>query len=105
MTENDTLDVGFTLKNSGSMEGMETAQIYVQDVESSVPRPLKELKGFRKVLLKNGESTMVHVELNKEAFAFWNPKTKDWYVEKGKFVIHVGSASNDIRLSKEIVIN
>jgi beta-glucosidase len=105
MTENDTLDVGFTLKNSGSMEGMETAQIYVQDVESSVPRPLKELKGFRKVLLKNGESTVVHVELNKEAFAFWNPKTKDWYVEKGKFVIHVGSASNDIRLSKEIVIN
>jgi beta-glucosidase len=84
---------------------METAQIYIEDVESSVPRPIKELKAFKKVELHNGESVMIQVELNKHAFAFWNPKTKDWYVEKGKFVIHVGAASNDIRLSKEIAIH
>jgi beta-glucosidase len=105
MTDNDTLMVSFAIKNTGSRNGMETAQIYIEDVESSVPRPIKELKAFKKVELHNGESVMIQVELNKHAFAFWNPKTKDWYVEKGKFVIHVGAASNDIRLSKEIAIH
>ena len=105
MTENDSVMISFTVKNSGSMKGMETVQIYVEDVESSVPRPIKELKAFKKVELQNGESVLIQVELNKHAFAFWNPKTKDWYVEKGKFVIHIGAASSDIRLSKEIVIH
>ncbi len=105
MKEDDTLKISFSLKNSGSMKGMEITQVYIEDVESSVPRPIKELKAFKKVELNSGESVMVQVELNKQAFAFWNPKTKDWYVEKGKFIIHVGAASNDIRLSREIVIN
>ena len=105
MTENDTLMVSFTLKNSGSNKGMETAQIYVEDVDCSVPRPVKELKAFKKVELNSGEIVKIQIDLNKQAFAFWNPKTKDWYVEKGKFVIHIGAASNDIRLSKEIVIH
>ena len=105
MTEKDTLMVSFTIKNSGSRKGMETAQIYVEDVKSSVPRPIKELKAFKKVELDNGETVEIHIELNKQAFAFWNPNTNNWYVEKGTFVIHVGAASNDIRLSKEIVIN
>jgi beta-glucosidase len=101
----DTLTVSFTLKNSGSRKGMEIAQVYVEDVESSVPRPVKELKAFKKVELNDGETVGVQVKLAKQAFAFWNPNTKDWYVEKGKFVIHIGAATNDIRLSKEIVIN
>jgi beta-glucosidase len=63
------------------------------------------LKAFKKVELNNGEAVLIQIKLNKQAFAFWNPNTKDWYVEKGKFVIHVGAASNDIRLTKEIVIN
>ena len=83
---------------------MEIAQVYVEDVESSVPRPIKELKAFKKVELHNGETVMIQVELNKQAFAFWNPKTNNWCVEKGKFRIHIGAATNDIRLSKEIVI-
>ena len=105
MTENDTLTVSFTVKNSGSTKGMEIAQVYVEDVESSVPRPIKELKAFKKVELRSGETAKIQVELDKHSFAFWNPKTKDWYVEKGKFVIHIGSASNDIRLRNEIVIH
>ena len=105
MNENDTLDVSFVVKNSGSMKGLEIAQVYVEDVESSVPRPIKELKAFKKIELKSGENITVQVKLDKQAFAFWNPKTKDWYVEKGKFILHVGTAANDIRLSKEIEIN
>jgi beta-glucosidase len=105
ISEKDTLTVSFTVKNSGSRKGMEIAQVYVEDVESSVPRPIKELKAFKKVELNIGETVGVQVKLAKQAFAFWNPKTNDWYVEKGKFVIHIGAATNDIRLSKEIVIN
>jgi beta-glucosidase len=105
ISEKDTLTVSFTVKNSGSRKGMEIAQVYVEDVESSVPRPIKELKGFKKVELNIGETVGVQVKLAKQAFAFWNPNTNDWYVEKGKFVIHIGAATNDIRLSKEIVIN
>jgi beta-glucosidase len=104
INENDTLQVSLTVKNTGSKKGMEIVQVYVEDVESSVPRPIKELKAFKKVELNSGETVVIQLELNKQAFAFWNPKTQDWYVEKGKFIIHVGAASNDIRLSKEIII-
>ena len=100
--ENDDLVVSFTIKNTGEMEGKETAQLYVQDVESSVIRPVKELKGFKKIDLKSGEEKTVEIHLAKKAFSFWNPDTKDWTAEKGKFIIHVGTSSGEIKLQKEI---
>jgi beta-glucosidase len=100
--QTDEIIVTFTVKNTGRRQGLETAQLYVQDIESSVPRPLKELKGFKKVSLKPGESKNVSLKLHKADFSFWNPETKGWFAEKGKFVIHVGSSSSDIRLQKEI---
>ena len=100
--ENDVVTVSFTLKNTGDFKGMETAQLYVSDVEASVERPLKELKGFKKVELNPGESKTVEIKLDKKDFSFWNPETKDWYAEKGKFVVRVGSSSADIKLYKEI---
>ena len=100
--ENDVVTVTFTLKNTGEVKGMETAQLYISDVEASVARPLKELKGFDKVELNPGESKTVEIKLDKKDFSFWNPATKDWYAEKGKFVVRVGSSSADIKLSKEI---
>jgi beta-glucosidase len=100
--DSDVLTVRFTLKNTGKRQGLETAQLYVQDVESSVPRPVKELKGLQKVELKPGQSKTVAITLSKDDFSFWNPGTKDWFAEKGKFVIHVGSSSADIRLTKEV---
>lgn len=100
--EDQTVSVSFTIKNTGEVEGSETAQLYVKDVESSLPRPGKELKGFKKVNLKPGESTTVEIKLGKKDFSFWNPATKDWFAEKGKFVIYVGSSSKDIKLKKGI---
>ena len=81
---------------------MRNSRIVCQDVESSLPRPVKELKGFKKVNLKPGESKTVEIKLNKKVFSFWNPSTKDWFAEKGKFIIHVGSSSQDIKLEREI---
>ncbi len=100
--ENDTVTVSFNVRNVGKMKGAEIAQLYIQDVESSVPRPIKELKGFRKVDVNPGESKTVVIKLTKQDFSFWNPKTKGWYAEKGSFIIHVGSSSQDIKLKKEV---
>lgn len=88
--------VRFTLKNTGARAGAEVAQIYVSDGQSSIPRPLQELKGFQKVLLQPGESREVTVDLDRVAFQFWNPETKRWTVEPGDFEIRVGASSSDI---------
>lgn len=99
---NDTLTVSFTIKNAGSVEGKEIAQLYIHDVKSSVPRPVKELKGFKKIDLKPGESKTVEIKLDKKDFSFWNPSTKGWFAEKGKFILNVGSSSRNIKLQKEV---
>ncbi len=101
-TEDDTVTVTFTVRNSGKLTGMETTQLYIQDLESSVPRPVKELKGFKKVSLAPGQSEVVTIKLDRRDFAFWNPQTKEWFAEEGKFVIHIGSSSAAIRLKQEI---
>jgi len=101
-SESEIVNVSFTIRNSGNISGRETTQLYIQDVESSVPRPLKELKGFKKIELNPGESKTVELKLSKKDFSFWNPEITNWFAEKGKFIIHIGSSSKDISLNKEI---
>ena len=96
--EDETLTVGFTVKNTGKRDGAEVAQVYVHDVESSVLRPEKELKGFDKVFLKAGESKRVTVVLDRSAFAFYDIVSKDFKVEDGTFEILVGPSSADLPL-------
>jgi beta-glucosidase len=100
--EQGTVKVSLTVRNVGTRRGLETVQLYIQDVECSVPRPLKELKGFAKVDLEPGQSRNVVMELTKKDFSFWNPETKDWFFEKGTFVIQVGSSSKEIKVQKQI---
>lgn len=100
----DVVTVSFVVENIGTLRGMETAQLYIQDVECSFPRPMKELKGFRKIELEPGQAAVITLELSIRDFSFWNPGTKKWSAESGVFVIHVGSSSRDIELSKEIVL-
>jgi len=94
--------VSFVLRNLGRQKGSEIAQLYVQDFECSVPRPVKELKKFEKVGLDAGQSKTVLLILDKNDFSFWNPETKGWFAERGRFMIYIGSSSRDIRLKKEI---
>ena len=103
--ENDTVTVSFKVKNTGAAAGAEVAQIYVADKESTVFRPVKELKGFRKVFLEPGEEKEISVELGKRAFAFYNVAVNDWTVESGDFDIIVGASSADIRLTATVKIN
>ena len=95
--DDDHMVVSLTVTNSGSRDGKEVVQVYVHDAKSSVPRPPQELKGFKKVHLKAGESKKVSVVLNPRAFSFWDPETKRWMLEPGQFEIRVYASSRDIR--------
>jgi beta-glucosidase len=82
--------------NPSEWDGKEVVQVYVQDVLASIVVPNIELKGFKKVSVKAGETVDVSVELDVSKWGLWN-RTMDYVVEKGEFVVHVGSSSKDFR--------
>ena len=100
--DTDTVTVSFKVKNTGNVDGAEVAQLYVSDIESTIYRPVKELKGFKKVFLKAGEEKEVEITLDKRAFAYYNVNIGDWHVESGEFKILVGASSRDIKLETSI---
>ncbi len=102
MKDTDTLTLTFKVKNVGKVDGAEVAQVYVRDQESTIYRPEKELRGYKKVFLKAGEEKEVSIELTKRAFAYYNILLHDWHVESGKFDILVGASSRDIRLEATV---
>lgn len=93
----EPVTVQLNVANTGKRAGAEVVQVYVEDVESSVLRPLKELKQFRKVKLEPGASEMVELVLSPEAFAFYDDKVGEWKTEPGEFRLHIGTSSADIR--------
>lgn len=100
--DTDTVTVSFKVKNTGDVDGAEVAQLYVNDVESTIYRPVKELKGFKKVFLKAGEEKEIEIVLDKRAFAYYNVNLGDWHVESGEFKILVGASSRDIKLETTV---
>jgi len=95
-------DVHLSIKNTGNVKASEICQLYVHDVQSTVDRPLQELKGFVKVDLQPGEEQSVSIHLNKDAFSFFHPEQKEWVAEQGEFEIRVGPNSRDLPLKKVI---
>jgi beta-glucosidase len=91
--------VKFDVANSGGRAGAEVAEIYVQPVNPGIFRPLKELKGFKKVFLQPGEKQTVSVTLEPNAFAHYDVDKKGWVADKGGYKILVGASSRDIRLN------
>ena len=104
ITDEDTLTVTLKVKNTGAVAGKEIVQLYVRDLESTVFRPEKELKGFAKVSLKPGEDMSVRFTLDRRAFAYYNTGLGDWHVETGAFEILVGASSRDIRLTASVQV-
>ena len=90
--------VEFEITNTGSCAGAEVAQLYVHQERPSLPRPPKELKGFRKVMLSPGEKKTVSIALDRRAFAFYDPARPGWVAEAGDFALQIGGSSRDIRL-------
>lgn len=96
--------VTVTVKNTGKRAGSEVVQVYVRDIESSLYRPAKELRGFRKVHLAAGKSAKVEIDLDKRAFAVWDIGARAWVVERGDFEILVGSSSTAIHATATVTI-
>ena len=92
------VEVSVRVRNAGTRAGAEVVQLYLHDVKSSVDRPPKELKGFRRVVLQPGQAQTVMFTLADDAMSFYNTAKKDWVAEPGAFEVLVGASSRDIRL-------
>lgn len=99
-----TLEVSFTVTNTGSMRGGEVPQLYVADHHSRLPRPVKELKHFTKVYLDPGESTEIVFTLLARDFSYYDPAFSSWVVDSGTFELIIGSSSQDVRLSVNVSV-
>ncbi|WP_415327781.1 beta-glucosidase BglX [Chryseobacterium sp. MMS23-Vi53] len=96
---NQTIQASVTVTNSGNYDGAEVVQLYIRDMVGSITRPVKELKGFQKVMLKKGESKKVTFDITPENLKFYNGDLKyDW--ESGEFDIMIGTNSEEVKHSK-----
>ena len=96
------VELHFEVTNTGKRAGAEIAQVYVGDRHSSVPRPMKELKGFTKVNLEAGETRQATVTLDRRAFSYYDVKKHDWTVEAGDFDVYVARSSAQIELTGKV---
>ncbi|MCD8161549.1 MAG: glycoside hydrolase family 3 C-terminal domain-containing protein [Clostridiales bacterium] len=104
MSDTDTVTVSCIVKNMGTCAGKEAVQLYVGVPDSDVRRPVRELKGFEKIYLEPGEEKEVSFVLDGRAFAYYEPKIHDWFVESKTAMIEIGASSRDIRLSGSVTI-
>jgi beta-glucosidase len=96
--EEGGLSVRFRVKNTGTVEAKETAQVYITDPECSVVRPVKELRNFQKVNLAPGQTAEICLPITDMDLAFYEEETQSWKLEPGDFVVRVGASAADIRL-------
>lgn len=97
MSPDGTLTVKVTVKNTGTREGQEVVQMYISDKKSSLPRPIKELKGFQKVKLAPGETKEVSFTIDKEALSYFDDAQHAWVAEPGKFDVIIAASAADIK--------
>jgi beta-glucosidase len=102
--DNAKFEISFTITNTSTTDGMETCQVYVKDVVSTVIKPEKELKAFEKIAIKAGESQTVTLCLDESAFSHYDVVDKCDYVENGVFTVMIGASSRDIRLQGNVTV-
>lgn len=100
--EGEPLNVTVSVKNTGRRPGKEIVQLYIRDVKSSVIRPVKELKGFKKLEIQPGEQKQAEFTLDKRSFAYYDTDRREWAVESGEFEILIGKSSADIVLKDTV---
>src|SRR5579859_1122075 len=102
--EGGTVTVSFDVTNTGEREGYEIAEVYVGDRHASVPRPVKELKGFAKIHLMPGETRRGSVTLDRRALSFYDVNSKQWKAEPGDFDVYVASSAKQINLQGKLTL-
>jgi beta-glucosidase len=100
--ETGIITVSVDVKNTGKTDGKEVVQVYASKVDSKVSRASKELKGFKKILVKAGDSNTITIQIPVKELAYYDVTAKKWTVEPGKYTLKVGNSSRDIK--KEIVL-
>ncbi|OIV43569.1 glycoside hydrolase family 3 C-terminal domain-containing protein [Flavobacterium johnsoniae] len=100
--QNDVVEVSVNVKNTGKTDGKEVVQLYTSKSDSKVSRAAKELKGFKKVLVKSGSSEDITIKLPVKELAYYDVTAKKWTVEPGKYTLRLGTSSRDIK--KEIIV-
>jgi beta-glucosidase len=101
---NPRYEVSFNVKNTGSAEGADVAQVYLGDTHAKVPRPVKELKGFTKVSLRAGETKRVTVLLDGRALTYYDANGKQWRADAGDFEVLVGRSAEQIELRGKLTL-
>ena len=99
-----SLTVSVDVTNTGEVAGKEVVQLYIGDEESSLVRPVKELKGFRKIFLEPGETKTVTFTIEPDMLKYFDDAKHEWVLENGKFTAYVGAASDDIRTQTEFIV-
>lgn len=97
MKADDKISFSITVKNTGKRDGAEIVQLYISDLKSYLPRPIKELKEFEKVFLKAGEEKMVTFSIDKSSLSFFDDKKHEWVVEPGGFEALIAASATDIK--------
>lgn len=96
LTNNSTITASIKVKNVGDIAGYETVQLYIQDIKGSVVRPVKELKGFKKVKLESGEEQNIEFVINEEMLRFYT-SSMEFKSEEGRFKLYIGSNSDELQ--------
>jgi len=97
MTSDGHVTVSVDITNAGQRAGKEIVQLYIADRKSSLPRPVKELKGFEKILLQPGETKTVTFTIDVDDLSFFDPEKHEWVAEPGRFDAIVAAAADDVR--------
>jgi len=97
ISANDKLQVSVTISNTGQVDGEEIVQLYIRDRVGAIARPVIELKDFKKLKLKAGESDTIQFFIDREKLSFYNQQLQ-WVTEPGDFDLMIGASSKDIRL-------
>lgn len=104
INKDKSFDICFNIKNTGSVLGKETAQLYISPVNPRVERPSFELKAFSKISIQPGDTKSVCFHLNSSDFAYFSVKEKTFITDDGEYIINIGASSSDIRLNKNIIL-
>lgn len=102
MKDDETITVSVDVKNTGDVKGKETVQLYISNKTKLVNKAIKELKGFKKIELKPGESKTVSFILSARELSYYDENIKNWYAYSGEYDVCIAHASDDIRLTKEL---
>ena len=101
MKADDKITFTVSVTNTGGKAGSEVVQLYISDLKSSLPRPVKELKGFRKVYLEPGQTKEISITLGRDALSYYDDSIQDWVAEPGQFEALIGTSSEYVKKEKE----